>query len=44
MRYFPMMVGKAPKDSSPKVQDDLNLNKDATWHILKKSKEKIKDD
>lgn len=27
IRYFEMMIGKAPKGSSPKTQEDLGLNK-----------------
>lgn len=32
IRYFQMMVGHPPKGSSPQVQQDLGLNKDATMH------------
>lgn len=31
LRYFQMMVGKAPRGSSPAIQEELGLNKDATW-------------
>jgi len=44
IRYFEMMIGKAPKGSSPKIQDDLNLNEDATWHPKKGEGEKLRDD
>ena len=44
IRYFEMMVGKAPKGSSPKIQDDMGLNKDATWHTKKGEGEKLRDD
>lgn len=30
LRYFKMMVGKAPKGSSPQIQEEMDLNKDAT--------------
>jgi hypothetical protein len=35
IRYFKMMVGKPPKGSSPQVQQELDLNKDATWRTKK---------
>ncbi|MEO6452796.1 MAG: hypothetical protein ABIN97_01925 [Ginsengibacter sp.] len=38
-----MMVGKPPKDSSPQIQQELNLNKDATWHTKKEEDEKLRD-
>lgn len=44
IRYFEMMAGKAPEGSSPKIQDDLNLNKDATWHTKKGEEEKLRHD
>ena len=44
IRYFEMMVGKSPKGSSPKIQDDLGLNKDATWHTKKSEGEKLRGD
>lgn len=44
IRYFRMMVGKAPKGSSPQIQDDLDLNNDATWHTKKGEGEKLRDD
>ena len=43
IHYFEMMAGKAPKGSSPKIQDDLNLYKDATWHTTKGEGEKLRD-
>ena len=44
IRYFEMMAGKAPKGSSPKIQQELGLNKDATWHTKKGEGEKLRDD
>ena len=44
IRYFRMMVGKAPKGSSPQIQEDLDLNKDATWHTKKGEGEKLRND
>ncbi len=44
IRYVRMMVGKAPKGSSPRIQHDLNLNKDATWHSKKGEGEKLRND
>jgi hypothetical protein len=35
IRYFRMMAGKPPKGSSPQIQQDLDLNKDATWYTKK---------
>jgi hypothetical protein len=35
IRYVRMMVGRAPAGSSPKVQDDLGLNQDATLYTRK---------
>lgn len=32
IRYFRMMIGRPPKGSSPQIQQELGLNKDATWH------------
>ena len=43
IRYFEMMVGKPPKGSSPQIQQDLGLNKDATWHTKKGEGEKLRD-
>jgi len=43
LRYFKMMVGKAPANSSPKIQDELGLNKDAIWHTKKGEGEKLRD-
>ena len=42
IRYFEMMVGKPPKGSSPKIQQDLGLNKDATWHTKKSEGKKLR--
>ena len=39
-----MMAGKPPKGSSPKIQQDLDLNKDAKWHSKKGEREKLRDD
>jgi len=44
IRYFEMMVGKPPKGSSPKIQQDLGLNKDATWHTKKGEGKKLRND
>jgi multimeric flavodoxin WrbA len=41
-RYFEMMVGKPPKGSSPKIQQELDLNKDATWHTKKSEGKKLR--
>jgi hypothetical protein len=35
IRYVRMMMGRAPAGSSPKVQEDLGLNQDATWSTRK---------
>ena len=43
IRYFEMMIGKAPKGSSPQVQDELDLNKDATLYTKKGEGEKLRD-
>ncbi len=43
IRYFKMMVGKPPKKSSPKIQQELGLNKDATWQTKKGEGEKLRD-
>jgi hypothetical protein len=42
LRYFRMMVGKPPKGSSPAIQQQLHLNKDATWHTKKGEGEKLR--
>jgi hypothetical protein len=44
VRYFKMMVGKSPKGSSPSIQEELDLNKDATWHTKKSEGEKLRND
>ena len=44
IRYFEMMVGKPPKNSSVAKQQQLGLNKDATWHTKKGEGEKLRDD
>ncbi|WP_207493291.1 NAD(P)H-dependent oxidoreductase [Aridibaculum aurantiacum] len=41
-RYFQMMIGKGPKDSSPQQQHDEGLNDDATWHPKKGEGEKLR--
>jgi multimeric flavodoxin WrbA len=43
VRYFRMMIGKAPEGSSPRIQDDLGLNDDATWHTKKSEGAKLRD-
>jgi hypothetical protein len=42
IRYFRMMIGKAPEGSSPQIQEDLGLNDDATWHTKKSEGEKLR--
>ena len=42
IRYFKMMVGKPSKGSSPQIQQELDLNKDATWHTKKGEGEKLR--
>ncbi len=44
IRYFRMMVGKPPKGSSPQIQEDLDLNKDATWQTQKGEGQKLRND
>jgi hypothetical protein len=44
IRYFEMMVGIPPKGSSPKIQQELGLNKDATWQTKKSEGKKLRDD
>ncbi len=44
IHYLEMMTGNAPNGSSPKIQNDLHLNKDATWHTKKGEGEKLRDD
>ncbi len=44
IRYFKMMVGKSPKDSSPEIQENLGLNQDVTLHTKKGEGEKLRDD
>lgn len=44
IRYFRMMVGKAPKGSSPHIQEEMDLNKDATRHTKKGEGEKLRND
>jgi multimeric flavodoxin WrbA len=43
IRYFRMMVGKPPKGSSPQIQQELNLNKDATLFTKKGEGAKLRD-
>ncbi len=43
IRYFEMMIGIQPKKSSPQIQQDLDLNKDATWHNKNAEGKKLKD-
>jgi len=43
LRYFRMMVGKAPLGSSPQKQDEMDINKDATWNTKKGEGEKLRD-
>ncbi len=44
IRYFKMMVGKAPEGSSPRIQEELGLNEDATWQTKKGEGKKLRDD
>jgi multimeric flavodoxin WrbA len=44
IRYFRMMAGKPAKGSSPQLQQDLDLNRDTTWHTKKGEGEKLRDD
>ena len=44
IRYFKMMTGNASEGSSPQIQEDLHLNKDATWHTKKGEGEKLRED
>ncbi|MBE7174354.1 MAG: flavodoxin family protein [Williamsia sp.] len=43
VRYLRMMVGKAPRGSSPKAQEELGLNLDAGFHPKKSEGEKLRD-
>jgi hypothetical protein len=42
IRYVRMMIGRAPAGSSPKVQDDLGLNQDATLYTRKGEGDKLR--
>lgn len=42
LRYFRMMVGKPPRGSSPHAQQELDLNRDATWFTKKGEGEKLR--
>lgn len=42
-RYFRMMIGVAPKGSSPYKQERLGLAKDATWHPKKGEGKKLRE-
>lgn len=42
-KYFRMMIGKPVKGSSPREQQHLKLNKDATWHPKKNEGEKLRE-
>ena len=44
IRYFEMMVGKAPKGSSPRIQQKLGLNKDVTFHTKEGEGKKLRED
>ncbi len=41
-RYFRMMIGKPPKDSSPYIQNKLKLNKDVTLQTKKGEGENLR--
>jgi hypothetical protein len=38
-----MMTGNAPKNSSPRIQDEKGLNKDATWQTKKGEGKKLRE-
>ena len=42
IRYFRMMIGKAPEGSSPRVQETLDLNEDAVWQTKRPEGEKLR--
>lgn len=42
VRYFRMMIGKPPEGSSPQIQEDAGLSKDATWHTKKGEGKKLR--
>ena len=42
LRYFKMMIGKAPDGSSPRIQEDMGLNDDATWFTKKGEGDKLR--
>ena len=42
IRYFRMMIGKAPEQSSLAKQHQLKLSKDATWQTKKSEGEKLR--
>jgi len=42
LRYFKMMVGKAPEGTSPRIQEDMGLNDDATWFTKKGEGDKLR--
>jgi hypothetical protein len=43
IRYVRMMTGNAPKNSSPRIQDEKGLNKDATWQTKKGEGKKLRE-
>lgn len=43
LRTLGMMTGHAREGSSPREQDELGLNRDATWHPGKSEGEKLRD-
>ncbi len=44
IRYFSMMIGKAPEGSSPRVQEELGLNDDAHLGTKKSEGEKLREE
>jgi hypothetical protein len=44
IRYVRMMAGHPPRGSSPRTQQELGLNDDATWHTKKGEGEKLRND
>ena len=44
IKYFRMMIGKPVEDTSPAIQQELDLNRGATWHPKKGEGEKLRDE
>lgn len=43
IRYFRMMIGKAPKGSSPRQQEEMELNEDAVFQTRQSEGEKLRE-